>query len=419
MQYDVESVKDFHLSNDFEKITKEDCVELEKAYDRQGMNGLKEYVDRNLNSWKDTPVNIAVTGQSGSGKSSFINAVRNIDDDEHPDFAAVGITETTFEPKPYAFPNNKNIMLWDLPGAGTESFKADDYSNQMDFGKYDSFVILSESRFTEIDKLIADEISKIRKKFYFVRTKMDDVMRNERRVRKKKFDATQIKMEIKKDCKGKLGGKGEVYLIDSFEVQEFDFQLLLKTLVEDLPAIKQQALAMTLQAKSMDIVGKKMDFLLARLPWVAMKSAAVGAVPIPGVSAVYDITVISQEAHFQKQQLGIDDASLEAMARDAQMTKQQFKKKITIASGDAGCLSVGYGCMDLIVKAAFAEVIAAEGIESLVKTVPIIGSVVAAGMSGATTYAALRIMLNSHKAVAEACLKQVANTLDEMKMDQD
>eukprot|EP00092_Neocalanus_flemingeri_P013095 GFUD01014110.1.p1 GENE.GFUD01014110.1~~GFUD01014110.1.p1 ORF type:complete len:429 (+),score=113.97 GFUD01014110.1:97-1383(+) len=419
MRADVAGVQESNLSNEFEKISKEDCVEMEKAYNHQGMNGLKTYIDRNLSAWKKTPVNIAITGQSGSGKSSYINAVRNMDDDEHPDFAKVGITETTFEPKSYAFPNNKNVLLWDLPGAGTESFKTVDYAKQMDFGKYDSFVILSESRFTETDKVIANEIVKIRKNFYFVRKKMEDVMRNERKVRKKKIDETQIKMKIKKDCEEKLGSMGKVFLIDSFEAQEFDFQLLLKTLVKNLPAIKQKALVLTLQAKSMDIVDNKMDLLLERLPWIALKSAAVGAVPVPGVSAVYDATILVGEANFQKLQLGIDDASLSAMAKRLKMTAEKCKQQMAAASGDAALISGINMGVNAIVKTAIAQVVVSEGIESLIKTVPIIGSIIGAGMSGATSYAALRLMLESHKKMAEACLKVVADTLEEVKMKQD
>ena len=44
--------------------------------------------------------------------------------------AAVGVTETTTEPRPDAFPGNDKIKIWDLPGANTTKFPISRYAEE-------------------------------------------------------------------------------------------------------------------------------------------------------------------------------------------------------------------------------------------------------------------------------------------------
>ena len=50
--------------------------ELQHEIDESGVTNIKEFLRRRLERWREVEVNIAVTGDSGSGKSSFINAIR-------------------------------------------------------------------------------------------------------------------------------------------------------------------------------------------------------------------------------------------------------------------------------------------------------------------------------------------------------
>ena len=50
--------------------------ELQRLIDESGVAKIGEFVRKKLEQWKSVKVNIAVTGDSGAGKSSFTNAIR-------------------------------------------------------------------------------------------------------------------------------------------------------------------------------------------------------------------------------------------------------------------------------------------------------------------------------------------------------
>ena len=58
---------------DFETI---DTAEIESYVEQNGVSGISEFLKKKLDTWKKTEVHLGVTGDSGSGKSSFVNAIR-------------------------------------------------------------------------------------------------------------------------------------------------------------------------------------------------------------------------------------------------------------------------------------------------------------------------------------------------------
>jgi len=97
-----------------------------------------------------------VTGESGSGKSTFVNAFRGLGDEDE------GSAET-----------GPNVKVWDLPGIGTPNFKADEYLELVQFERYDFFIIIASDRFRECHTQLAKEIMRMGKTFYFVCSKID------------------------------------------------------------------------------------------------------------------------------------------------------------------------------------------------------------------------------------------------------
>ena len=50
--------------------------ELQREIEKSGVATIDGFVRKRLEQWKSVKVNIAVTGDSGAGKSSFTNAIR-------------------------------------------------------------------------------------------------------------------------------------------------------------------------------------------------------------------------------------------------------------------------------------------------------------------------------------------------------
>ncbi|KAK3525821.1 hypothetical protein QTP70_010322 [Hemibagrus guttatus] len=137
-----------------------------------------EKAQKQIDQLFNIPLHIAVTGESGTGKSSFINAIRDLDSDDEG-AAKTGVTETTTDPTPYKHPTMPNVTLWDLPGIGSPKYTAKNYCKQVQFKVYDFFIIISSERFKENDIMLAKEIKKRKKLFYFVRSKIDNDIRAE------------------------------------------------------------------------------------------------------------------------------------------------------------------------------------------------------------------------------------------------
>ena len=71
-------LSDFHYNRltDFERISQDDIIAIQRAFADDGVEGVQGFLKETLKEWKTTPLNLAVIGNSGVGKSSFINAIR-------------------------------------------------------------------------------------------------------------------------------------------------------------------------------------------------------------------------------------------------------------------------------------------------------------------------------------------------------
>ena len=59
-----------------EEWEKTQMEELKQAVDENGIRQVDEFLKKRLERWREVEVNIAITGDSGAGKSSFINSIR-------------------------------------------------------------------------------------------------------------------------------------------------------------------------------------------------------------------------------------------------------------------------------------------------------------------------------------------------------
>ncbi len=88
---------------------------LIKYFEQNGLDGIDQYFISRLRRWEQYALNIVVTGQSGAGKSSFINAIRGVTRDSN-DFAPTDNIECTLTPRAYDHPIHRSLTFWDLPG---------------------------------------------------------------------------------------------------------------------------------------------------------------------------------------------------------------------------------------------------------------------------------------------------------------
>lgn len=187
------------------------------------------------------PVNIAVIGITGVGKSSFINAIRGLTADDEG-AAAVGVTETTTKIAPYTHPDNPNLKLWDLPGVGTDDFPQAQYLRLISVDRYDFFVVISATRFFEVDTWLVKELAKRGKKFVFVRTKVDLDVKNNRRSHPRSHSEEAVVKNILASTREHLNHTGqtsaELFLIDSYARHKYDFTLLSDKLLYEVPESK-------------------------------------------------------------------------------------------------------------------------------------------------------------------------------------
>uniref|UniRef100_A0A3Q0RTY3 IRG-type G domain-containing protein n=1 Tax=Amphilophus citrinellus TaxID=61819 RepID=A0A3Q0RTY3_AMPCI len=253
---------------------------------------IEKYIEKHQNS----PLNVAITGECGVGKSTFVNAFRgNKDEDEGGD-----VVETISKVTSYPHPIYPNVTLWDLPGIGSTVYPANEYLKRVEFEKFDFFIIISATRFKENDVKLAKKIQKMKKKFYFVRSKIDNDIRAAERM--KGFNEEE-------SLKGQGIKSPQVFLVSSFHLDLYDFPLLRSTFRTELPKLRRRVLLLLLPNINMEIIDKKEAFL-TKIKYCTLLSAAVAAVPLPGLSAAVDIGLMVTAVRGFVVGFGLDKPSL-------------------------------------------------------------------------------------------------------------
>ncbi|XP_072127343.1 interferon-inducible GTPase 5-like [Mobula birostris] len=382
-------------------FTKEELSKLKSNFETGGVDKIKSLINQKVSELDSTQLNIAVTGETGAGKSTFINAMRGLRNNDDG-AAKVGLTETTMEPAGFPHPNFSNVCYWDLPGIGSTKFPADKYLKQMKFEKYNFFIIISAGRFKENETKLAKEIKRLRKKFYFVRSKIDADFDSMRKGGKEVNEEKELKL-IRNNCCENLREAGiqtpSVFLISSFEQDRYDFNRLNKALEDDLPIIMKSIFVLAYRNRSVEIIQKKKKMLQKRIWMLATLSGAVGATPIPGLSAACDISIlIGAITHFRKC-LCLDEASLQRLAKTTDKSVEELKAVVKTSL-------LGEINTNIIVRLGWgATAVALSALEFGLYSIPVIGSIFGAGSSFLMTYKILTNALEDLTESAERVMK--------------
>ncbi|KAL8219467.1 UNVERIFIED_CONTAM: hypothetical protein K2H54_025297 [Gekko kuhli] len=257
-------------------------------------------IRQELDALEKARLNIAITGSSGAGKSSFVNALRGMTDHEK--------------------------------GIGTPEFEPKDYLKKVNFDKYDFFILVSSERFTVNDTMLAGEIQKRKKKFYYVRSRMDVSMASE--AMKPDFDMDKTIEKIRDYCCQNLKGAGEtsprVFLISRRDLNMYDFPLLQEVLENDLDDLKKHAFVASLPVFSRKILIKKKAAMEDLIWKVATTSCSMAMIPVPGLSIICDLNILVVTMKLFYKVFGLDEDSLhrvaEPVGKNYDVLKSAIKK---------------------------------------------------------------------------------------------
>ncbi|WAQ98787.1 IIGP1-like protein, partial [Mya arenaria] len=212
------------------------------------LHGLEDKFHSFLNLWKNKVVDIAIVGESGAGKSAFINALMGLTSDDRG-AAAVGCYSKFRETNAHHLPWNVRISCWELPGIGLPSFSKDTFNLEENMRRYDLFILITSYRLRENDIWLARKVQGYNTPLYFVRTKIDIDITADKRAHPKTHDAVHLISEIRKETKQHLQRNGiyldEQFMIDSNETMKYDFGRLKRSLNNKAIVLKRQKLLCT------------------------------------------------------------------------------------------------------------------------------------------------------------------------------
>uniref|UniRef100_A0A8C9UKF8 IRG-type G domain-containing protein n=1 Tax=Spermophilus dauricus TaxID=99837 RepID=A0A8C9UKF8_SPEDA len=321
--------KNFKVEN---KIISQDTISLIESHLQKGdIQGAASVISVALREIDNAPLDLAVTGESGAGKSSFINALRGVGH-EGKDAAPVGVVETTMKRTPYKHPNFPNVRIWDLPGIGSPNFQPKDYLEKVKFREYDFFIIVSATRFKKNDLDLAKAIKIMKKNFYFVRTKVDSDLHNEEIAKPTTFDREKVLQQIREDCVRNMKKNNidepEVFLISNNNLSEYDFPIMMDTLMKGLPAQKRHLFMLSLPNVTEAAIERKRDAQQQYIWLDALRAGVSAFVPLQIIISNNTMEKLQKILNNYQVLFGVDEPSLKALAKHLRVPVEQLKDSI-------------------------------------------------------------------------------------------
>ena len=268
--------------------------------------------------------------------------------------------------------------------------------------KYHSFLIFTASRFTKNDLELAKKIREIKKTFFFIRTKIDESFRAEKR--KRSFNEEAMLEKIRRNCVESLGdllsNERDVFLISNHDPNKWDFARLTQAILDALTRYQRESLILSLgnasniARLSSDILQRKVDVLRGRIWMVASASAAAALVPLPGLSFAVDAALILKELSFYRSQLGLPEMESAEFARLHLATKEKVLKV---------CLTTASELSEFLAPKT--------AVEKFIYFIPLVGPAMASRRSFDATHDALTQLLKNVEVAAVSVLEEITEKI--------
>ncbi len=251
--------------------------------DKLDLNEVLKKFKQDLESYKKAKIKCGIIGRSGTGKSSLINAIVG------EEVAEVGEVETTMtinEPIEHG-----GLLFYDLPGCSTSNFPKETYINEFNIEEFDCVILVTADRFYEDDLFLIQELIRIKKPVYAVRTKIDfSIDRGLRRGNNAKETYGKIYNNLSDSLKGyRIKG---IYLVSSDYPSEYDLSKLLEDIYSSLNNFKKERFIADINITSENILLEKRIIANKIVSRFSAIAAANGLNPIPGVDIGVDLAIM-------------------------------------------------------------------------------------------------------------------------------
>lgn len=287
---------------------------LKESMESNKLSDVKEAVEDLLIS----RINLAVVGDRGQEKASFMNSLRGLgpeDEGSAPSQSPVAPEEVGG----YPHPKHPDFRLWDLPPVpATSAFEPEGYMNKYKFLRY-NVVFMTFNQIIQPNSVdvFLEALSMQRQTVYFIVLASEKDTDNSLK-EKRKAGLEALKSQGVKQPK--------VYLVTPSNLERFDFPGLLADMTKDLPEIRAHAILLALPTLTLPLVTQKKEAFKALIWAAASLSGGMSAIPVPLVASMVDSSIAVRILTKAQISLCVDDESVERLARQRQLESARLKE---------------------------------------------------------------------------------------------
>uniref|UniRef100_A0A3Q0QQ74 Immunity-related GTPase family, q2 n=1 Tax=Amphilophus citrinellus TaxID=61819 RepID=A0A3Q0QQ74_AMPCI len=317
---------------------------LKESIESNKLSDVKEAVEDLLIS----RINLAVVGDRGEEKASFMNSLRGLGADDE----GAAPASSPVAPEGVAgYPNPKHpdFRLWDLPPVPDISpFEPEGYMDSYKFLRYNAvFMTSTQTVQPNSVEVFLEALSLQRQTVYFI--VLASVEDSEKILEEKRKASLEV-------LKSKGVAQTKIYLVRPSMLEKSDFPSLLADMSNDLPEIRAHALVLALPTLTSALVTQKKEAFKA-LVWAgASLSGGVSAIPVPFVASMVDSSIGVRILTKAQLSLCLDDESVERLAQQrgieptklkelrncalsVEVSKGEVKRRLAVAEKDLATVS--------------------------------------------------------------------------------